>query len=363
MKAAVLNRLSGVFEIEEIQIDSPRGREVLVEVKASGLCHSDLHMAESDYGMPLPAVAGHELAGIVRELGPDVRGLAVGDHVVGSLIQFCGHCDACLGGRTYQCEHPEETVRGPTDAPRLSRDGQQVYATFGTAAFAAFSLVHENQLVKVPKELPFPQACILGCGTVTGAGAAINTANVQAGDTVAVFGAGGVGLNVISGAKLAGATRIIAIDTQPKKEELARKFGATDFVNPADGDPVAAVRALTGGGVHHAFEVIGLKATTEQAIKMVRLGGGVYLIGVHKPGSTITIDVLADMAYSQATIKAVYMGSTNIRHDIPMYANLYLQGRFNLDDLISREINISEINAAYKELKTGAIARSVITSF
>ena len=363
MKAAVLNKISETFDIEDIQIDKPKGREVLVEIKASGLCHSDLHMAENDFGVPLPAVFGHELAGIVKEIGPDVREFKVGDHVVGSLVQYCGHCEACLGGRTYQCLHPEETMRGPDDGQRLTRDGQPVTPVFGTSAFAEYSLVHENQLARVPDELPFPQASILGYGCVTGAGAAINTADMKPGDTVAVIGVGGVGLNVISGAHLAGAARIIAVDMQPAKEELARKFGATDFVNAGEDDAVEAVRALTGGGVDHAFEVIGLRSTSEQSLKMARKGGGAYLIGIHKPDSPIAVDVLMDLIINQVTVKGVYMGSTNIKHDIPMYANLYLQGRFNLDDLISREINISEINGAYQELKKGAIARSVITSF
>ena len=363
MKAAVLNALNGTFDIENIDIDVPKGREVLVEVKASGLCHSDLHMAQNDFGVPLPAVLGHELAGIVKQVGPDVREFQVGDHVVGSLIQYCGHCEACLDGRTYQCAHPEETLRATTDGQRLTRAGQPVTAVFGTAAFAELALVHENQLARVPEALPFPQASILGCGCVTGAGAAINTADVKPGDTVAVLGVGGVGLNVISGARLAGASRIIAIDTQPAKEDLARRFGATDFVDASKGDAVEAVRALTGGGVQHAFEVIGLKPTSEQSIKMARKGGAAYMIGIHKPGSSIAVDALGDLIDRQVTVKGVYMGSSNIKHDIPMYAELYLQGRFNLDDLISREISLAEINGAYDELKKGVIARSVITSF
>lgn len=363
MKAAVLNKISETFVIEDIQIDKPKGREVLVEVKASGLCHSDLHMAENDFGVPLPVVFGHEFAGIVKEIGPDVREFKPGDHVVGSLVQYCGHCEACLAGRTYQCLRPDETLRTRDESQRLTRDGQPVTQMFGTGAFAEFALVHENQLARVPDELPFPQASILGCGCITGAGAALNTAAVKAGDTVAVIGVGGVGLNVISGARLAGAGRIIAVDMQPAKEELARKFGATDFINAGEGDAVEVVRALTGGGVDHAFEVIGIKSTSEQSIKMARKGGGAYLIGVHKPNSPINVDVLMDLITNQVSVKGVYMGSANIKHDIPMYANLYLQGRFNLDDLISREINISEINDAYQELKTGAIARSVITSF
>lgn len=363
MKAAVLNQDNGKFEIEDIEIDKPKKREVLVAVKASGLCHSDLHMAEGGYGVTLPAVFGHELAGIVEAIGPDVREFEVGDHVVASLIQYCGHCAACLDGRTYQCAHPAETLRDTADGQRLTRGGKPVTPVFGTSAFAEYSLVHENQLVKVPNELPFAQACILGCGCVTGAGAAINTANVKPGDTVAVIGIGGVGLNVISGARLAGAARIIAIDTQPAKEALARRFGATDFIDATKGEVIEAVRALTEGGVDHAFEVIGLKATSHQAIKMARMGGGAYLIGLQKAGETIEVEVLDDLIVRQVIVRGVYMGSSNIKRDIPMYAALYLQGRFNLDDLISREINLSEINEAYQELKDGKIARSVITSF
>jgi S-(hydroxymethyl)glutathione dehydrogenase/alcohol dehydrogenase len=363
MKAAVLNKVAGGFPIEEIGIDAPRAREVLVTVKASGLCHSDLHMAESEYGVPLPAVFGHELAGIVTALGPDAHEFAIGDHVVGSLIRYCGQCQACLAGRTYQCLHPEATQRGANDVARLSRGETAVTQVFGTGAFAEFALVHENQLVKVPEALPFAQAALLGCCCITGAGAVINTAAVKAGETVAILGIGGVGLNVITGARLAGAGKIIAIDMQPSKEELARKFGATHFIDAGAGDAIEAVRTLTGGGVDHAFEVIGLKPTSEQAIKMVRKGGTVYMIGVHKPNTPISVDVLTDLVSNQVAIKGVYMGSTNIKHDIPMYADLYLQGRFNLDDLISQEINISEINDAYEKLKNGGIARSVITSF
>nr|ELR5214889.1 Zn-dependent alcohol dehydrogenase [Providencia rettgeri] len=363
MKAAVLNTPNGLFSIENIEIDHPKGREVLVEVKASGLCHTDLHIAENNYGFPLPAVLGHELAGIVKEIGPEVREFAIGDHVVGSLVQYCGHCEACLDGRTYQCEHPEETMRGAGEGQRLTLNGEPVLPMFGTAAFAEFTLVHENQLAKVPKELPFPQASVLGCGCVTGAGAAINTAAIRPGDTVAVIGVGGVGLNIISGARLAGATRIIAIDTQPAKEELARRFGATDFVLAGDGDHVETVRTMTNGGVLHAFEVVGAKSTIEQSVKMLRKGGTTYVIGMPKPDNPISVDALEDVLLNQATIKGVYMGSSNIKHDIPMYANLYLQGRFNLDDLISKQIDIDEINEAYQELKNGGIARSVITRF
>ncbi|WP_321490165.1 Zn-dependent alcohol dehydrogenase [uncultured Hyphomonas sp.] len=362
MKAAVLNEFDGKFDVEEIEIDRPKGREVLVQVKACGLCHSDLHLAEANFGTPLPAVLGHEVAGIVKEIGPDVSDFKIGDHVVGSLIQSCGHCNSCRAGRTYQCELPNETLRSADDGQRLTRNGMPVTAGWGTAGFAEFTLVHENQLVQVPDEIPFAQASLLGCSVITGAGAVINTANLRPGDSVAIIGVGGVGLNAIAGARLAGAEKIIAIDLAPEKEELAIRFGATHFLKAGEGDIIAAIRELSGGGVNHAFEVIGLVPTSQQAVQMVRNGGGAYLIGLHRPGVEMAVQAL-DLIVRQVELHGVFMGSSNIRHDVPMFAELYLQGRLNLDDLISREINISEINEAYEDLKHGAVARSVITSF
>jgi S-(hydroxymethyl)glutathione dehydrogenase / alcohol dehydrogenase len=363
MKAAVINDYNGIFEIKDVAIDKPRGREVLVEIKASGLCHTDLHLAENNFGTKLPGVFGHEIAGIVKEIGPDVRDFKVGDHVVGGPVQFCGHCHPCLDGRTYHCDHPEETLRAEGDEPRLTLDGEALTPLFGTSGFAEFSLVHENQLAAVPKEMPFPQASLLGCGCITGAGAAINTARVKAGETVVVLGLGGVGLSTVAGARLCGASRVIAVDISPAKEEVARKFGATDFVCAGEVDAVEAVRKIVPYGVDRSFEAVGLKVTSEQALRMTRKGGFVYMIGVHKPDATIDINVFNDLINQQLTITGVLMGSSNPKHDIPMYADLYLQGRFNLDDLVSREINISEINEAYKDVKGGALARNVITSF
>ncbi len=363
MKAALVKQLDGIFRVEDVEIAQPIGKEVLVQVRASGLCHSDLHLAQTDFGIPLPAVYGHELSGVVEAIGPEVTEFQVGDHVVASLIQFCGHCFPCHDGRTYQCDHPHETVRDEAAAPRLRYQDSPLGQAFGTGGFAEKALVHQNQLVAIPKEMPFAQAALLACGTVTGAGAVLNTAKVRPGESVAVIGIGGVGLNVISGAVLASAGRIIAIDKQPAKEALARKFGATDFINPDDGDPVAVLKDLIPRGVDHAFEVIGLKSTAEIAIKMLRTGGTAYMIGAHKPGSAIDLNVQDDLVGLQKSVRGVYMGSSNFKHDIPMYANLYLQGRLNLDDLLSREIDISEINDAYRELESGMIARSVITSF
>jgi S-(hydroxymethyl)glutathione dehydrogenase/alcohol dehydrogenase len=230
-------------------------------------------------------------------------------------------------------------------------------------AFAERSLVHENQLVKIPDDVPFAQASLLGCGTITGIGAVFNTAGVRPGEAVAVIGTGGVGLNVVVGARLAGAGRIIAIDAQGKKEALARSFGATDFINASETDGVEAVLSISAEGVDHAFEAIGLKQTMEQAVRMTRKGGAMYVIGLPKPGTELSVEVHPELIRRQVSIKGVFMGSTNIKHDIPMYAEFYRQGRLDLDRLVSREINIHEINDAYRALESGELARSVITSF
>jgi S-(hydroxymethyl)glutathione dehydrogenase/alcohol dehydrogenase len=363
MKAAVLHAFDGTFDVEDVELAAPIRHEVVVDVKASGLCHSDLHMAQNNFGAPLPQVLGHEVAGIVAEVGPDVTEFAVGDRVVGSLIQVCGHCAACRAGRPYQCRHPEETLRGPGEPPRITAGGQPVVQMFGMGGFAERALIHENQLAKLPDDVPWPQAAILGCGVITGAGAAINTAGVKPGDTVAVVGLGGVGLNVINGARLAGAERIIGVDRQTAKFPLATKFGATDTVDSGACDAAAAIREMTDGGVDVAFEVIGLAETTKIAVQATRTGGGIYLIGIWKPGTKLELDPLGDLLMQQKRVQGVMMGSTDIRHDIPMYARLYLAGRFDLDDLISREISLAGINDAYAELEKGEIARSVITSF
>ncbi|KDA05321.1 alcohol dehydrogenase [Microbacterium sp. CH12i] len=361
MRAAVINAIGSAFEIEEVEIAEPQGSEVLVDVRAVGLCHSDLHFAQADVGMPLPLVLGHEVAGVVVAVGEDVTGLVPGDHVVGSLIQSCGTCPRCTAGAPFQCLNPFATLRGPDEPSRLTRDGQPVFGAFGLGGFAERALVHENQLAKVDTAVPFAEASILGCGVLTGVGAVLNGAGVKEGDTVAVIGLGGVGLNVLSGARLAGASRIIGVDVNDEKLALAASFGATDTVNGADSDAVAAVLELTGG-VDHAFEVIGMKQTSEQAIAMLGVGGTAHLIGIHKPDRPIEIDVNTLLA-PQRGIRGVYMGSSDLHRDVPRYAKLFLDGELNLSDLISREINIDQINDAYEELKNGAIARSVITSF
>jgi S-(hydroxymethyl)glutathione dehydrogenase/alcohol dehydrogenase len=361
MKALVLNAIGGGFDLEDIDISSPTGREVLVAVQASGLCHTDLLFATHDIA-PIPSVLGHEVAGIVAEVGPDVAEFRVGDHVVGSLAQTCGGCARCLSGRPFQCVRPESTLRRPADAPRVSRNGVGLFQGFGLGGFAERALIHENQLVGIPKEMPFAQAALLGCGVVTGAGAVLNTANVAAGDSVVIFGAGGVGLNAVSGARIAGASRIVVIDIQPKRLEAARRFGATDVIDSTKTSPVDAVRELLRGGADHVFDFVGLKAVAEQGLAMLGVGGGLYLIGVSKPEVDISVNIFGAIG-GQRRVQGVNFGSTNAKRDIPMYAQLYLQGRMNLDDLVSKRIALRDVNDGYAALKDGSLNRVVVTSF
>lgn len=361
MKALVVNALDRGFDLEDVDIALPIGREVLVDVQASGLCHTDLLFATHDI-VPTPAVLGHEVAGVVAEVGPDVAQFRAGDHVVGSLAQSCGACARCLTGRSFQCQHPESTLRRPTAPPRLSRHGVGLFQGLGLGGFAERALIHENQLAVVPKELPFAQAALLGCGVVTGAGAVLNTAQVSAGDTVAIFGAGGVGLNAISGALIAGASRIVVIDIQPKRLEAAKQFGATDVIDSTKTKPVEAVRDLLPGGADHVFDFVGLKAVAEQGLAMLGVGGGLYLVGVAKPEVNLDLNIF-DAIGGQKRVQGVNFGSTNFKRDIPMYAELYLQRRMNLDDLVSKRIALCDVNEGYAALKDGSLNRVVVTSF
>lgn len=365
MKAAVITAVGQPFVIrDDITLDDPIGREILVDVKASGLCHSDLYVARNDMGAPMPAVLGHEVAGVVREVGPDVTQFQVGDHIVACLAGFCGHCDRCGAGKPNLCRHyPAGTQRTLGQPPRMRIGGEPMAQFAEISGFAEQVLIHENNAVSIPKDVPFAQASIMGCSVTTGVGAAVNAASVRAGENVAVIGCGGVGLNTVQGAALVGARRIIAIDLDPSKLELARTFGATHTINPAKGDAVAAVRELTEGGVDHAFEVVGgIKKTLEQVEEMLAPGGVAYIVGAQPP--TMTFDLKPSrLLQAKTALRGVYMGGTNFKIDIPYYADLYLQRRLNLDDLVSRTIRLDQINEAYADLEKGGIARSVITSF
>jgi S-(hydroxymethyl)glutathione dehydrogenase/alcohol dehydrogenase len=365
MRAAVLHTVGEPLVVQDVTVSAPGPHEVLVQVKASGICHSDLHVSEHDTGhCSTPLLPGHEIAGIIVAAGDAVAGLAVGDHVVAYEVAHCGHCLDCISGRPYMCANTHETERAADAAPRVSLGDAAVTAFAHIGGFAEYALMHENSVVAIPQEMPFDRAAILGCGVITGAGAAINAAGIRVGDTVAVIGCGGVGLSVIQGAILAGARRVIAIDIHDGKLDLARKVGATDTINSAEHDPVARVRELTGGlGVLYSFEVAGIKATAMQALEMIRPSGTAFLIGMQAPETVLEINPLLDLLFMKRNLRTVYMGNSNFKHDIPLLAEMYLQGRLNLDDLVSDRIALDDVQSGLEALRSGAAARTVITSF
>ncbi|MEV0685235.1 zinc-binding dehydrogenase [Nocardia sp. NPDC050378] len=360
MRAAVVREPGSGFVTEEAELAAPIGREVLVDIKASGLCHTDHAIARFGAGVAFPAVLGHEAAGVVVAVGPDVEEFTLGDHVVGCLVQSCGQCIPCRTGRSFQCDRPESTLRSEDQSPRVTVSGAAVTQAFGIGGFAQQALIHENQLVKVDDRVPFPQAALLGCGVVTGAGAVINTANTDVGDTVVIFGVGGVGLNAISGAVLAGASTIIAIDVIDEKLAKAKRFGATHTFNSNDVDVVAEVLAVSAGGADSAFDFVGLPTVSRAALGMLRPGGGLYIVGSAGPTSAVEVNNL-EMVLTQRRIQGVYMGSSTPKRDIPQYADLYLRGRLNLDDLVTRQISLDSINDGYDMLKEPGVTRVVIT--
>jgi S-(hydroxymethyl)glutathione dehydrogenase/alcohol dehydrogenase len=357
MKAAVLREINKPLAIEDVQCGNPGPREVLVRTMAAGVCHSDLHFQNGSYPYPLPAVLGHESAGIVEAVGRDVRYVKPGDHVITCLSAFCGHCEHCLTGHMSLCQEPE-LQRDADQPPRLAKGSENIAQFLNLSSFAEMMLVHEHAIAKIRDDMPWAQAALIGCGVTTGVGAVIHTARVEPGSTVAIIGCGGVGLSAINGAAIAGAARIIAIDTVPSKLDLARKFGATDVVNAAESDPVTAVRELTGGGVHYSFEAIGLKVTTEQSFKMLARGGTATIIGMIPVGTMI--DLHGPEFLMERKIQGSNMGSNRFRVDMPRFVDFYLQGRLHLDDLISRRIKLEDVNDGLEALKTGEIARSVI---
>ena len=357
MKAAVFREVNVPMEIEEVTVSKPGPREVLIRTKAAGICHSDMHFFNGSYPGKLPMVLGHESAGIVEQVGSDVHYVKPGDHVITCLSVFCGHCDQCLTGHLSLCQEPEMS-RGKEEEPRISHNDQPLTPFAQLGSFAEMMLVHEHALVKVREDMPMDRAALIGCGVTTGIGAVIHTASVEPGSTVAVIGCGGIGLSAINGAALAGASRIIAVDMVASKLELARKFGATDLVDASDGEAIENVRELTGGGVHYSFEAIGLKATAEQAFRMLRPGGTATVIGMIPPGQMVELHGVDFLA--EKKIQGSMMGSNRFRVDMPRFVDFYLQGKLHLADMISNRIALSDINEGMAALETGEIARSVI---
>ena len=357
MKAAVLHEVGQPLEIEDVEISKPGPREVLVRTVAAGVCHSDLHFKDGTYPYRLPTILGHESAGVVEQVGSEVRYVEPGDHVITCLSAFCGHCEACLTGHMSICSSTE-LERDPDQEPRLSRQGEHLHQFINLSSFAEQMLIHEHALVKIRKDMPLDRAALIGCGVTTGVGAVHNTAKVEVGSTVAVIGCGGVGLSCINGAAIAGAGRIIAIDTVGSKLNLAKAFGATDVLDASDGDVPKRIKELTDGGVHYSFEAIGTKTTAEQAFKMLRPGGTATVIGMIPVGTKIELHG-ADFLWERK-IQGSAMGSNRFRVDMPRYVDFYLSGRLHLDEMVSQRIRLEDVNDALDALRKGEMARSVI---
>jgi S-(hydroxymethyl)glutathione dehydrogenase/alcohol dehydrogenase len=358
MKAAVLHAPNQPLTIEEVALTRPGPREVLLRTAFAGLCHSDLHFIEGLYPHPTPCVLGHESAGVVEAVGDGVTYVKPGDHVITCLSVFCGTCPQCVTGHPNLCENTEVKMP-PGVSRRLSwRGGELMNQFLNLSSFGEQMLVHENSMVKIEPDIPLDRAALVGCGVMTGVGAVFNAAKVEPGATVAVIGCGGVGLSAVNGAALAGAERIIAIDTVPSKLELARELGATDTLNASNADPVKAVRDITGGGVHYSFEALGTKSTAEQAFGMLRPGGTATIIGMVPLGVKIELhgfDFLRDRK-----LQGTSMGGNRFRVDMPRLLSLWRQGRLKLDHLISGKLKLAQINEGFAALKSGAPVRQLI---
>ena len=357
MKAAVIRQLGTPLEIADVEVAAPGPREVLIRTRACGVCHSDLHFIDGLYPAPLPFVPGHEAAGVVEAVGKDVTALKTGDHVVTCFSAFCGRCEFCVTGRLSLCVDAS-TKRKPTEPPRLSLDGAPAHQLLNVAGYAEQLLVHENGAVAIDRDMPFDRAALMGCAVVTGAGAVLNTADVKAGEHVAVIGCGGIGLAAINAARIAGAGRIVAIDPVPAKRELAEKLGATDSFSPESDTLREQVGELTKGGVHHAIEAVGRIAAGELALSLLRRGGTATIVGMMPISEKLpmrSLDLLAEKK-----LQGCLMGSNRFPVDIPRLVDFYLAGRLDLDSLIAERIGLEQINEAVAKLRTGEAARSVV---
>lgn len=358
MKAAVLHEFGSDLVVEDVELATPAPDEVVVRVVASGVCHTDRTMQLGANPLPLPLVLGHEAAGVVEAVGRDVTYVRPGDHVATTASSFCGHCRWCMRGELQHCENKGRS-RAAGLPPRLSQGAVAVEPFVGLGAFAEQLLVHERAVVKLPDEMPLDKASLLGCAGITGLGAVRRAARVQVGDTVAVIGCGGVGLNVVQGARIAGASRIIAVDRISEKLDMARLVGATDVVNASEVDPVETVKELTGGGVDHAIEVVGIEATIEQAFAMLDTMGTATVVGVARPDMKVRIPAVELLL--EKRLQGTKMGSTRPRLDIPLYCQLYLDGRLDLDSLLSATAPLEQVNAALTALDNPRGARTVLT--
>ncbi len=359
MKAAVMRANNAPLEIEDVQIDDPAAGEVLVKTSASGICHSDLTVIEGGLPVPPPCILGHEPAGIVEVVGEGVTDFAPGDHVIGCLSMWCGVCKFCTGGRPYLCLGQFAGRTEGLKSRLRSKGGDPILQFANLSSFAEKMLCPERSLVKIRDDMPLDRASLIGCGVTTGLGAALNTVNIPAGASVVIIGCGGVGLAALQGARIVGAGKIIAVDAKPWKFDLAQKLGANHCIDATDGDPVAAVHELTGGGADLDFEGIGLVPTVQQAVAMTGRGGTTVLIGVVPITQTAAFSP-ADLTLQEKKITGSYMGSNRFRFDMPKYIDFYLDGRLNLDEMISSRIPLEEVNDALDLMRKGEAVRQVI---
>jgi len=361
MRAAVLYQWNEPFKIEKVELQPPKQGEVLVKLAASGVCHSDLSIQRGVLPMMPPLIFGHEGAGVVEEVGPGVMSVKKGDHVVLTWLYSCGFCRDCGRGRPHLCEKANmASVSGAMldGTTRFTVNGADMRHWVGS--FSEYTIVPEQAAVLIREDVPLDSACLVGCGVMTGVGAAMNTAKVQPGDTVAVIGCGGVGLNVVQGAAVCGAEKIIAVDMVPKKLEMATQFGATHTVNPKDGDMGDQIRSHNGGqGVDYVFEVIGNVSVIQAAFGAVRRGGSLVIVGVPPFGAEISV-MAAAFPLEEKNILGSYYGSPRFRYDMPRILDLYMAKKLKLDELVSKRLPLDEINTAMEIMEKGEVARSVL---
>jgi S-(hydroxymethyl)glutathione dehydrogenase/alcohol dehydrogenase len=366
VKAAIANKAGEPLEVASVDLDGPKAGEVLVEIKATGVCHTDAYtLSGADPEGLFPAILGHEGAGVVVEMGAGVTTLKLGDHVIPLYIPECRNCPACLSGKTNLCTAIRETQgRGvmPDGTSRFSRGGQPLHHYMGTSTFANLTVVPEIALAKVREDAPFEKICYVGCGVTTGIGAVLNTAKVQAGDRVVVFGLGGIGLNVVQGARMAGASMIVGVDMNPARKAVAESFGMTHFVNPAEveGELVPHIVNLTRGGADFSFECVGNVSLMRQALECCQRGWGTsVIIGVAGAGQEISTRPF--QLVTGRTWKGTAFGGARGRRDVPKIVDWYMEGRINIDDLITHVMPIEKINDAFHLMHEGRSIRSVVT--
>ena len=357
-------RGSKPLHFETLDLDGPGPGEVLVEVAAAGLCHSDLSVINGSRPRVMPLVMGHEAAGIVRDIGPGISDLKPGDKVVFSFLPVCGHCLPCSEGRAALCENgAQANVAGSLlNGHRHfhNQDGQLLHHHLGVSGFSNFTVAVRESLVKIEDDFPLQQAALFGCAVLTGVGAVVNTARVAPGASVAVFGMGGVGLSAIMGARAAGAGPIIAVDPLAPKLELAKEVGATHVVNASREDAVQAVRDLTSGGVRYAFEAVGSAKVLATAYQATRRGGTTVTIGLPHPEQQLTIPAVS-LVTEERTLMGSYMGSAVPSRDIPRFMRMYRQGLLPVDKLMSRTVKLEELNEAFDDLDQGKVVRQLLT--